>query len=72
MKYFFHCIGEGRLYQDQGGEEFDTVKDALSHAKLIATELADGGGFNGLSVLVTDENGMEVGQILISTKLQGG
>ena len=65
MRYFFHTVGPS--YEDDNGSRFAQEKDAVAHATVIASQLADDDGFAGYSILVVDEEGNEIARIPIAT-----
>ncbi|WP_455273813.1 DUF6894 family protein [Rhizobium herbae] len=68
MKYFFHSMGDGRFYEDEGGEEFGNTEDAIRHAQRISAQLAEGGGFAGLLILLMNGTGEPIGQYRVASK----
>ena len=68
MRYRFHIKSDGRIYWDEGGENFATAADALKHGSVIAHELDDGSFASGFSVSIVDENDMEIGSVPIAAK----
>ena len=67
MRYRFHVISDGRVYWDEGGENFACVEDALTHATVIARELDDGSFASGFSISIVDENDLEIGSVPVAS-----
>ena len=66
MKYFFHFLGTGSVYEDPTGRDFPSVETAISHAKHVAAELGvDEVKYQGQCVLVTDLIGNEVARVAV-------
>jgi hypothetical protein len=66
LKYFFHFLGKGSVYEDPTGRDFPSVKAAISHAKDVAAELGvDDVQYQGQCVLVTDSIGNEVARVAV-------
>jgi hypothetical protein len=63
MRYFFHAIGQRRVFNDDEGEEFADEADALAHAAVIAREIAEDDSVDVLMIVVVDEDGNEVGRV---------
>ena len=59
--YFFH-YKNGRIYEDEDGQMFANAKGAQCHAKLIASELAQGEKRPDTKIIVAtdDEDDFEV------------
>jgi hypothetical protein len=68
MRYFFHAAGKGPSYQDEDGEEFDSNEAAMAHAAVIARELAQDGSLDDFAIVVTDENGVEIGRYPVPSR----
>lgn len=67
MRYFFHAIG-GRVYEDKDGEEFAENEDAMTHAMVIARELAEDVIFDGFWIVVVDGEEDEIGRVPIVSR----
>jgi hypothetical protein len=66
LKYFFHFLGKGSVYEHPTGRDFPSVKAAISHAKDVAAELGvDEVQYQGQCVLVTDSIGNEVARAAV-------
>ena len=66
LKYFFHFLGKGSVYEHATGRYFPSVKAAISHAKDVAAELGvDEVQYQGQCVLVTDSIGNEVARAAV-------
>ena len=58
MRYFFHIVGNSKLFPDELGRDLLTLESAKRHAKVLAEELRKGGDFCGSCfVRVVDEQG---------------
>lgn len=67
MRYFFHVTGSDRVYSDETGEAFADRESATAHAARIARELAEDERMDAISILVTDENGNDIGTVPIAS-----
>ena len=63
-RFFFH-VKNGDTFKDEEGEECSGLEVAQARAARIACELLEAGGYEGLAVVVTDEQGKEVAHVLI-------
>jgi hypothetical protein len=63
-RYFFH-IANGKTFKDDLGELFVSTVEAMAHAADIANALGEEAGLRGCSVVVEDENGTEIGRVLV-------
>ena len=64
-RYFFH-IANGKAFKDDLGELFLGITEAMAHAADIAKALGEDAGWRGCSVVVEDENGIEIGRVLVN------
>jgi hypothetical protein len=64
-RYFFH-IANSKTFKDDLGEQFLGVAEAMAHATDIAKALGEDAGWRDCSVVVEDENGTEVGRVLVN------
>jgi hypothetical protein len=64
-RYFFH-IANGKTFKDDVGELFLGIAEAMAHAADIAKALGEDAGWRGCSVVVEDENGIEIGRVLVN------
>jgi hypothetical protein len=64
-RYFFH-IANGKTFKDDLGELFLGVAEAMAHATDIAKVLGEDAGWRDCSVVVEDENGTEIGRVLVN------
>jgi hypothetical protein len=64
-RYFFH-IANGKTFKDDLGEQFLGVAEAMAHATDIAKALGEDAGWRDCSVVVEDENGTEIGRVLVN------
>jgi hypothetical protein len=64
-RYFFH-IANGKTVKDDLGELFISTVEAMAHATEIAKALGEDALWLGSSVLVEDENGTEIGRVLVN------
>ena len=65
MRYFFHAVQGGSVYEDSKGREFAKKENAMAHAAVIARELAEDGSFAGFAIQVIDERQNEIGRVSI-------
>ena len=65
MRRFFFNITNGKTFKDDLGELFVSTVEAMAHAADIAKALGDDTGWRGCTVVVEDENGTEVGRVLV-------
>ena len=56
-RYFFHVACPRGMFMDESGRDFSDLKRAKAYAARIAAELAQGGGYIGCSVCITNERG---------------
>jgi hypothetical protein len=68
MRYFFHVVRSGTVYEDNYGREFGKSEDAIAHADIIARELAMDGSFGGVSIRVVDEEKNEISRMPIDSR----
>jgi hypothetical protein len=61
-RFFFH-VKDGNTFNDEDGENLPSIEAARAYAARIANELAQEGGYGGLAVKVTDEQGNEVAYV---------
>jgi hypothetical protein len=61
-RYYFH-VTSGERYPDQMGQVFSTPEEAIAHASIVATELAQDKGLGGFVVSLTDERGRVLANI---------
>ena len=54
MRYLFHAVSRSSYYEDIEGAEFDLDADAMTHAAVIALELAIDTSLLGFSRLVVN------------------
>jgi hypothetical protein len=64
-RYFFH-IANSKTFKDDLGEQFLGVAEAMAHATDIAKALGEDAGWRDCSVVVEDENGTEIGRVLVN------
>jgi hypothetical protein len=67
LRYLFHAVSRSSYYEDIEGAEFDLDADAMTHAAVIALELAIDSSLLGFSMLVVNERGDIVGRVPIAT-----
>lgn len=77
MRYFFHFVSNGSVYEDPKGEHFSSVEEAINNARVMAAMLKTDGPHNRAQmILVTDHGGMEVARVDIgkqsSAEPEGG
>jgi hypothetical protein len=63
-RYFFH-IANGKTFKDDLGELFVSTVAAMAHAADIAKALGEDASWRDCSVVVEDENGTEIGRVLV-------
>ena len=64
-RYFFH-IANGKTFKDDLGELFLGIAEAMAHAADIAKALGEDTSCRDCSVVVEDENGTEIGRVLVN------
>jgi hypothetical protein len=64
-RYFFH-IANGKTFKDDLGELFVSTVEAMAHAADIAKALGEDAGRRACSVVVEDENGIEIGRVPVN------
>jgi hypothetical protein len=66
-RYFFHVRNGESAFDDEMGEVHSTPDGAVARAAQIARELAaEPESYRGYSVIVTDEDGNEIANVLIA------
>lgn len=66
MRYFFHFVSNGSVYEDPKGEHFSSVEEAISNARIMATQLkTDAPNNHDQIILVTDQKGTELARVVI-------
>jgi hypothetical protein len=61
-RYYFN-VRNGRQYPDEMGRTFASAVDAMAHAALVASELAQDGDWDGYVISVADADGRIVAEI---------
>ena len=61
-RYFFH-LTNGKTFKDDLGELLLGIAEAMAHAADIAKDLGEDAGWHSYSVVVEDEQGMEIGRV---------
>jgi len=64
-RYYFH-VRNGKDYPDETGKVFQSQQEALAHAAILATELAQDGDWDGFVVSVTDADGSVIAQVPVT------
>jgi len=77
LRYFFHFVSNGSVYEDPKGEHFSSVEEAINNARVMAAMLKTDGPHNRAQMIfVTDHKGMEVARVDIgkqsSAEPEGG
>ena len=61
MRYFFHLMSRGRVFEDTMGDHFSTIEEALAHAHVVADDLGrEGGHEREQAVIVANSEGQEI------------
>jgi len=69
LRYFFHFVSNGSVYEDPKGEQFSSLEEAMNNARIIAGELKmDGSNRRTQVILVTDQKGAELARLAIDTE----
>ena len=69
MRYFFHFVSNGSVYEDPKGEQFSSFEEAMDNARIIAAQLKmDGSNRRTQSILVTDQKGTELARLAIDAE----
>ena len=64
LRYFFHFVSNGSVYEDPKGEHFSSVEEAINNARVMATMLKTDGSPNRTQlILVTDHKGTELARV---------
>ena len=64
MRYFFHFVSNGSVYEDPKGEHFSSVEEAINNARVMATMLKTDWSPNRTQlILVTDHKGTELARV---------
>jgi hypothetical protein len=61
-RYFFH-VRNGSTYQDETGSVFRSEREAVAHAVVLASELAQDEDWDDFKIVVTVGDGRVVAQI---------
>ena len=73
MRYFFHFVSNGSVYEDPKGEHFSSVEEAMDNARVMAAMLnTDGPHHRAQMILVTDHNGTELARVDIGKQSSAG
>jgi hypothetical protein len=66
LRYFFHFLSKGVLYEDKSGDHFRSFEEAIANARVIASQLGnDDPDYADQAILVTDAKGNEIGRVPI-------
>jgi Domain of unknown function (DUF6894) len=64
LRYFFHFVSNGSVYEDPKGEHFSSVEEAINNARVMATMLKTDGSHNRTQmILITDHKGTELARV---------
>jgi hypothetical protein len=64
LRYFFHFVSNGSVYEDPKGEHFASVEEAINNARVMAAMLKTDGSHNRTQIiLVTDHKGTELARV---------
>ena len=64
MRYFFHFVSNGSVYEDPKGEHFSSVEEAINNARVLAAMFKTDGLHNRTQmILVTDRKGTELARV---------
>jgi hypothetical protein len=64
LRYFFHFVSNGSVYEDRKGEHFSSAEEAINNARLMAAMLKTDGPHNHTQIiLVTDHKGTELARV---------
>ena len=73
MRYFFHFVSNGSVYEDPKGEHFSSVEEAINNARVMATMLKTDGSPNRTQlIVVTDHKGTELARVDIDKQSSAG
>jgi len=73
LRYFFHFVSNGSVYEDPKGEHFSSVEEAINNARVMATMLKTDGSPNRTQlILVTDHKGTELARVDAGTQTLPG
>ena len=73
MRYFFHFVSNGSVYEDPKGEHFSSVEEAINNAHVMATMLKTDGSHNRTQmILITDHKGTELARVDVSNQSGAG
>jgi Domain of unknown function (DUF6894) len=65
LRYFFHFISQGNVFEDKKGEFFANLGEALDEAFALADEMAGDAPSHDRAVLIADERGKEIARLVI-------
>jgi hypothetical protein len=64
LRYFFHFVSNGSVYEDPKGEHFSSVEEAINNARVMAVMLKTDESHNRTqTILVTDHKGTELARV---------
>jgi len=73
LRYFFHFVSNGSMYEDPKGEHFSSIEEALDNARVMAAMLNLDGLHNRTQmILVTDQAGAELARVDIGNQRSAG
>ena len=73
MRYFFHFVSNGSVYEDPKGEHFSSVEEAINNARVMAVMLKNERSHNRTQmILVTDHKGAELARVDIGNQSLAG
>jgi len=69
LRYFFHFVSNGSVYEGPKGEQFSSLEEAMDNARIIAAQLKmDGSNRSTQLILVTDQKGTELARLAIDAE----
>jgi hypothetical protein len=73
LRYFFHFVSNGSVFEDSKGEHFSSVEEAINNARVMAVMLkADGSRNRTQMILVTDHKGTELARVDVGNQRSAG
>jgi len=63
-RFYFH-VCNGRRYPDDTGSAFASAQEAIAHGSVLAAELAQDDSWEGFSISVMDEQGLEIARVAV-------
>jgi hypothetical protein len=73
LRYFFHFVSNGSVYEDPKGEHFSSAEEAINNARVMAAMLKTDGLHNRTQmILVTDHKGTELARVDVGKQSLAG